>query len=292
MTVRDAWGLVRDTGQGWMNHQTPRLSAALAFYAMLSLAPLLTLVTAVAGLVFGEVAVRERLADQIRALVGPEGAGMVRVLLADADLPGAALFASITSLLVLLLGAAGVFVELQEALNTIGHGGAPVPGRGLLGALKGRLFSALLVLATGLLLLVSLGVSAALAALGDLVGGVWPDLVPAVRAVGSVVSLAVVTLLFAVVYKVLPNVRLPWTDVWVGAVTTALLFTAGKVLIGMYLGTSSIRTAYGATGSLAVFLVWVYYSAHVLFIGAEFTYAYARWHRSHAGPGTNASPAL
>jgi len=274
MNLSNFWGLLKDTVKQWMDDGVPRLGAALAFYTLLSLAPLLVVVTAIAGLMFGEQAAQGQIVGQIKDLVGPAGASTIQTLLANAQRPTLGTWASVVSGVVLLLGATGVFSELQSDLNTI-WGVEPKPGNGILQAIKDRFFQFLMVLVIGLFLLASLVASAALAGLSHFAGGNWPQLAPWLHAGNIVVSLALFTVLFAAVYKVLPDARIAWADVWVGAAVTAGLFTLGKFLIGLYLGTSSVGSPYGAAGSLAVLLVWIYYSAQVIFLGAEFTQAYA-----------------
>ena len=280
MSLKTIWELLRDTVTEWWEDNAPRLGAALAFYTLLSLAPLLVVVTAIAGVTFGKSAAEGQLVAEIQDLVGPRGAEAIQTLLANAHEPTTGLVATVVSLVVLLLGATGVFAELQDALNIVWEVESQRPS-GVWAAIKDRFLSFVMVLGIGFLLLVSLVASAALAALGRFAGGHWPQLAPGLHAAELAVSLAVFTVLFAAIYKVLPDAKIAWGDVWVGAAVTALLFTLGKYLIGLYLGTSSVGSAYGAAGSLAVFLVWVYYSAQVLFFGAEFTQVYANRYGSH-----------
>lgn len=270
MRLATLWGLLRDAAVKWRKDNAPRLGAALAFYTLLSLAPLLVIVTAVAGAAFGPQAARGQLVEEVRGLIGEQGAATIEMLLANAHKPATGVFASAAGMLMLLVGAAGVFSELHDALNTIW--GVDAGARsGLWRTVKARLLSFGMVLVVGFLLLVSLVVSAGLTGLSNYAGGKWPALSGWLHAGDFVASLAVITVLFALLFKFLPDTPVAWGDVWLGAAVTALLFSAGKVLIGLYLGSSGIGSTYGAAGALAVFLVWIYYSAQVFFFGAEFT---------------------
>lgn len=268
------WRLLRDSVAKWRKDNVPSLAAAVAFYTMLSLSPLLVIATAIAGAVFGPEAARSQLISEVRELVGEHGAGTIEMLLASADQPATGALASAVGLGLLLFGAAGVFSELQDALNTI-WGVKAEGGDVLLRTLKARLLTFGMVLTVGFLLLVSLVVSAGLAGLSSYARGIWPELSGWLRFGDILASLALITLLFALLYRFLPEAHVAWGDVWLGAAVTALLFTTGKVLIGLYLGKSGIGSTYGAAGSLAVFLVWVYYSAQVFYFGAEFTAVHA-----------------
>jgi membrane protein len=273
-------GLVQDTVYGWINNRAPRTGAALAFYTLFSLAPLLIISIAIAGAVFGEEAARGQIVSQIRGLIGEEGAQAVQSMIEDARRPGSGLIALVVGLAALLVGATSVFVELKDALDQIWE----VPAEktwGWLYFLRTRLLSFGLILAIGFLLVVSLVVSAAVSAVGSYWGYVAAGAL--LEAVNFILSFVLVMALFASTYKVLPGVRIAWMDVWVGAATTALLFTIGKTLIGLYLGNSAIASSYGAAGSLILVLVWVYYSAQIFLLGAEFTkfYAYRYGSRRH-----------
>ena len=288
MNLQACWRLLKDTGNSWIEDKVPRLAAALAFYTILSAAPLLVIVVAIAGFVFHQDAqARQMLVEQFSSLAGEQGGEAVQAMIEHASRPGSTTVAMIVGLITLLAGASGVFAELQDSLNTI-WGVAPKPGRGVFGTVRDRFLSLAMVFGTGFLLLVTLVLSTALAALSHVVG------LEGVGMVGEVlnfcVSFTVVTLLFAMMYKFLPDVKIAWRDVWVGAVVTALLFTVGKLLIGIYLGRASVGSAYGAAGSLVVFVVWVYYSAQVLFLGAELTKVYANRFGSRIRPAENAIP--
>ncbi len=281
MRLKALWELLRDSGAKWSKDSVPRLGASLAFYTLLSVTPLLVIVTAILGAAFGPEVARAQLVHEIRDMVGESGAGTIEMLLASADKPTTGTFASIASLVMLLFGAAGVFSELQDSLNLIwgvesGVGGA------VWRIVKARLLTFGMVLLVGFLLLLTVVVSTALAGLIGYAGGRWPHLAGWLHGVDFLASLAVITVLFALLYKVLPEVSIAWRDVWLGAAVTALLFTVGKVLIGLYLARSGVASAYGAAGSLAVFLIWIYYSAQVFYFGAELTAVHANRRGSKA----------
>jgi membrane protein len=264
-----------------------RLSAALAYYALFSIAPLVIIVIAVAGLVFGTEAVSGQLQGQLRGIVGDNGAQMIESMVSAARKPHQSIVATIIGVATLLLGASGVFGQLQDALNTIWEV-KPKPGRGILGMLRDRFLSMAMVLGTGFLLLISMVLSAALMALTGFMGnafGIGPVLA---EILNNVVSFAVITLLFAMIFKFLPDVKVAWRDVWAGAIFTAALFTVGKYLLGLYLGRAATASAYGAAGSLMVILLWVYYSSVILFFGAEFTQVYAKERGARIVPAKHA----
>jgi membrane protein len=289
MSLAVIWNLLKSTFSDWNEDKAPRLAAALAFYTMFTLAPLLIIVIAIAGLAFGQQAARGQILGQIQGLVGFESASAIQKFLEQLDTPQSGVLATAIGVATLLLGIWWVFGELQDALNTIWEV-APKPGRRFLEVVKVRLLSFTMMLGVGFLLLVSLIFSAALSALGGLVGGLLPDVPPLLQIANFVISFAIVMLLFAMIYKIVPDVVIAWSDVWIGAAVTALLYTIGKYLIGVYLGTSSTASAYGAAGSLVVILVWVYYSAQILFLGAEFTKVYAMKYGSRITPIAIAVP--
>jgi membrane protein len=259
---------------GWWNDNVPRMGAALAYYTLFSLAPILIVAIAIAGLAFGPEAVRGEIVGQIKGLVGREGALAVQAMLEGAAKPSSSVLATIIGIITFFLGATGAFLELQTDLDTIWRVKPKSRGNFLRDLLMQRFISFGLVLGFAFLLLTSLVVSAALAALHTYLGNAFPGGAVLWEAVNSIVSLLVITLLFAMIYKVLPDVKLTWSDVWVGALVTAGLFTIGKFLIGLYIGTSAFASAYGAAGSVIVVLLWVYYSSQVVLLGAEFTRAY------------------
>ena len=277
---RKAWELVRETAQRWSHDQAPRRAAALAYYTTFSVGPLLLISIAVSGLVFDPDTARKEILGQVGGLVGSQGANAVATVVENASRDkGGSRLAAILGAIVLLFGASGVFGELQTSLNAIFEV-EKKKGRGILGLIKDRFFSFAMVLGIAFLLLVSLVVSAGLQALGTVVTG-WAGDVFLMRALYAFVSFAVLTALFGLIYRVVPDAKLRWRDVAVGSALTAGLFTVGKLLIGLYLGRSGVAGKYGAAGSLAVFLIWIYYSAQILFLGAEFTRA---WARRRSGP--------
>jgi membrane protein len=267
------------TFNNWFVHRVPRLSASLAFYTLLSLAPLLIIVIAIAGAVFGREAAEGQIVWQIQDLIGREGAVTVQALIRGAHQPGAGgTIAALLGVLMLGYGATAVVSELRSAMNTIWC--VPMKEetalRSLLSMLIDRTLSFAMVLGIGFLLLVSLAVNAALSALGDRFHFYFNTPEWALQAVDLIVSYAVITILFASLYKVVPDLDIAWRDVALGAALTAVLFSTGKTLIGLYLGKAGIASTYGAAGSLVVVLVWVYYSAQIFFLGAEFSQAYAQ----------------
>ncbi|HET9642684.1 MAG TPA: YihY/virulence factor BrkB family protein, partial [Burkholderiaceae bacterium] len=256
-------------------------------YAVFSVAPLLLIVIAVAGVVFGREAAQGAIVAQIEGLVGLESALAIQGLLKSVSEPKQGLIATVIGVVLLLVGATTVFAELQDDLNRIWR--APrqeMPG-GVWGWLRARLLSTGMIIAIGFLLLVSLTVSAAIAALAEWHGGIFGDLEAMAQAVNFIVSFAVITTLFALIYRFMPQAHVEWNDVWIGAAVTAMLFTIGKYLIGLYIGKSAVASGFGAAGSLAAILIWVYYSAQIFLLGAEFTHVYAHQvgsHRLHSGP--------
>jgi membrane protein len=289
MTPSALWWVMKRALGGWWDDNVPRLGASLAYYTLFALSPVLLVATSIAGLVFGEDAVRGEIVGQIQGLVGHQGAQAVQAMLENAARPSASIPATIIGLVTLFLGATGAFLELQTALNAIWRV-KPRPGANVRDFVVQRLISFGLVVGVGFLLLVSLLVSAGLAALSRYLGQLLPALTAFWEAGNVLVSLFVITLLFAMVYKILPDVRLRWRDVWVGALVTAGFFSIGKQLIGLYLGTSSVASSYGAAGSVVVLLVWVYYSAQVVLLGAEFTRFYVERFRGQPPPMKHAQP--
>lgn len=268
------WRLMKDAASDWSRDRAPRLGAALAYYTVFSLVPFLVVVIAVIGLVFGEVAAQSAILSQIAELVGEQTAAAIKDMILRANQPSTGLFATAVAVATLLIGASGVFGQLQDALNTV-WGVEPKEGRGVWGFIKDRFLSFVAVLGTGFLLLVSLILSSALAAFGKWFGGLLPLPEAVLQLMNFAFSFLVVTGLFALIFKVLPDAKVAWRDVWIGAALTSALFTIGKFALGVYLGKSNVASAYGATGSLVLVLLWVYYSAQILLYGAEFTQVYA-----------------
>ncbi|MDB5033275.1 MAG: ribonuclease [Chlorobi bacterium] len=287
MKLKNLWEMIKSTAVEWDKDKCPRLGAALSYYTLFSLAPVLVIAIAIAGMLFGDEAARGQIVEQLRGLVGVEGAKAVQTMLENARHPSDSIIATIIGFVTLLVGATGAFVELQDSLNTIWDVMAK-PGRGIMGLLKDRLLSFGIVIGVGFLLLVSLVLSAALTALGTYLGNSFAGSALIWQGVNQVISFGVITLLFAMIYKILPDVELDWKDVWIGACVTSVLFTIGKFLIGLYLGNSSIASTYGAAGSVVVLLVWVYYTSQILLFGAEFTQVYAERFGTRIKPSKNA----
>lgn len=273
MSPQALWRILKRAVAGWWTDNVPRLGASLAYYTLFAMAPILIISIAIAGFFFGAEAVRGEVVGQIRGLVGDTGARAVQSMLENAAKPSSSRLATILGLGTFFLGSTGAFLELQTALNAIWRV-KPRPNAGIKAMLVQRLVSFGLVIGVGFVLLVSLVVSAGLAALDRYVGSAFPAIAVVWTGLNVLVSLGVITLLFAMIYQFLPDVDLSLRDVWVGALVTAGLFSVGKNLIGLYLGTSAIGSSYGAAGSVVVLLVWVYYSAQVVLLGAEFTRAY------------------
>ncbi len=284
MYPRGAFDFLKEVLSEWSRHRATTLAAALSYYTVFSLAPLLVIAIAIAGLAFGQDAARGQIEDQIAGVVGPDAAGAVQTMLSSASQPRAGIIASVVGAALLVLGATGIFGQLQQSLNTIWDT-QPPKGGGIIGMAKKRLLSFGMVLVVGVLLLVSLVASAAIAALASGIANLLPGTVLVLQGVNLILSVVVITLLFAMTYKYLPDIRIGWRDVWVGALITALLFVVGRLGLEVYLSRSNPGSAYGAAGSLVVLLVWVYYAAQILFLGAEFTQVYARRYGTRIEPG-------
>jgi membrane protein len=287
--LKVVWKLLKDTFTEWSQDNASRLAAALAYYTVFSIAPLLIIAIAIAGIAAGLVgtAPQEQVISRIRDSMGSGAANLVQTMIKSISVPSNNVLATAVGVAAILLGAAGLFSALQGALNTIWEV-MPTPGRSILSVVLDRLISFAMVLGTGFFLLASLAVSAGLAALGKFFVNLVPDFSYVWQVVDFVVSFGIIGLLFAMIYKVLPDVEIAWGDVWIGAAVTSLLFNVGKFLIGLYLGRSSVGSLYGAAGSLAVFLVWIYYSAQIILFGAEFTQVYARQRGSPIVPSRHA----
>jgi membrane protein len=292
MNPKGLWMLIKDTFVQWSKDNPFQLAAALAYYTLFSMAPLLMIAIAIAGLVFGREASQNQVVGIIGDLVGVQGARAIRAMIETAgQTPDSGVFAAGVGLILLLLGAGGVVEQLQHSLNTIWRV-APKTGRGILGFLLDRLLSFSMVLSVGFLLVVSLVISAVLTAVSGIVGGFLTIDAATAHILDLVISFAFITLLFAVIYKLVPDVRIEWRDVWIGAATTSLLFSVGKFLIGFYLGHSKVTSIYGAAGSLVTLLLWVYYSSLMFFFGAELTQIYATRYGSKVTSAENASSAI
>ena len=283
----EAWRLLRDTVRDWYGDRAQRLGAALAFYTLFALAPGLVILIPLTGVFLGPQAAQGHIVERIGFLIGRSGAEAIEVTIVSARERGAGV--TIVAVVTLVFGLWWVFGELQDALNTI-WGVTPRPGRRFLVVLRERFWSFVLVVGVGFLLIVSLAVSAWLAALGEFFAHLLPAPAAVLEAVDFIISFCLVTFLFGMVFKLLPDVYVAWRDVWLGAALTSLLFSLGKIVIGLYLVRTTIGSAYGAAGSLVVILLWVYYSAQILFFGAEFTKVWARRHGTGGVPTEAAMP--
>jgi membrane protein len=281
------FGLLKATIQEWQEDGATRLAAALAYYTTFSLAPILVLIIALAGLFGGREAAQTQTMAQVEDLLGSEGREFVQEMIESASRPTTGWTATLVGAVTLLFGALGVFAELQNSLNTIWEV-KPKPARGLMDGIRRfilkRLVSFTMVLGVGFLLLASLVISAAVSALGEYIGTRWPMADFWLSLINFTISFIVITFLFAMIFKFLPEIKIAWKDVWLGAAVTSVLFTLGKFLIGLYLGRSEVGNVFGAAGSLAVLLIWIYYSAQILFFGAEFTQVYANRYGSKIVP--------
>jgi membrane protein len=290
MKRKSIWQLLKDTVVQWTEDDPFQLAAALSYYTLFSLAPLLVIVISVAGLAFSREAAQNQIVEALQDLVGRDSAQAIQGIVQNASSkPESGLFSSVLGLLILLVGAGGVVGQLQTSLNTI-WGVAPKPGQGIWGFVRQRFISFGMVLGIGFLLVVSLAASALLTTFTQFAGDLLGTTAFHAHALDVVVSFLFVTALFAMIYKFLPDARIEWREVWVGASLTSFLFTIGKVLIGVYLGTSGVTSTYGAAGSLITVLLWVYYSSLIFFLGAEFTQVYAREYGSGVTPTENAQP--
>ncbi|HZW03566.1 MAG TPA: YihY/virulence factor BrkB family protein [Anaerolineaceae bacterium] len=282
------WGMIKEVMSEWKDDNVTRLAAALSYYTVISLAPLLVFTITIASQFYARSAVQDELIAQIEGLVGSTGGEAITSILENASQPEAGgAVATIVSLGVLLFGASNVFSQLQSSLDAIWDV-QPKPNRGIWNTIKDRSLSFAMVLGIGFLLLVSLILNTAISAATQFLGDVLPLGPWFWQVVNFLVSFAVITALFALMFKFLPDVEIRWRDVWVGAIITSLLFNIGKFLIGLYLGSSSVASAYGAAGSIIVILIWVYYSAIILFLGAEITQVYARQRGTRIVPASNA----
>lgn len=284
------WRLARQAVASWHDDNASSMGAALAYYTMFSVAPLLLIVVSVAGLVFGEDAARGEVFGQLEHLMGAQGAAAVQGLLQSANKPAESALATVVGIVALLIGATTVFAELQSALDRIWR--APARGAtGIFALIRARLLSFGMILGLGFLLMVSLVVSAALAAFEKWWSPLFAGWALLAQGLNFAFNFVFITAVFAMIYKFMPRVHVAWRDVGVGAAATSLLFTVGKLLIGLYIGRSSVTSAFGAAGSLAVLLVWVYYSAQIFLLGAEFTWVFAHTYGSRRGAGLPPPPA-
>lgn len=277
------WTMVKESFAAWSDDFASSMGAAIAYYTAFSIAPLIIIVIAIAGFFFGRDAASGYLYEQLAGILGSDGAKAIEGMVQSASDTGEGILASVIGIVLLAVGATTVFAELQNDLDRIWKAPAVKKPEGLWGMLRSRVLSFGLVISIGFIMLVSLMISAALAAVGGWWSGVFGDLEWLLQLVNFAVSLAVITVMFALMYKILPRVSIGWHDVWIGAAVTALLFTIGKLLVGLYIGKTSVASSFGAAGSLAVLLIWVYYSAQIFLLGAEFTWVYAHRYGSRKG---------
>lgn len=286
--LKAIWNLLKDSVIAWIDDKSPRMGAALSFYTAFALPPLFMIAIFIGSRVFNPAEVRSRMFTEIGGLVGQKSAQAIEsAMAAQYEDPNKAFFASTVAIITLLVTSTGLFIELQDALNTIWAVEAK-PGQGILGFIRIRLMSFAMVVGMAFLLLVSLIVSAALAAVSRYINELTPGLGVISVIANDLVSFIVITVLFAMIFKTLPDVKIAWWDVWPGAAVTSLLFTIGKFLLGWYLGRSTTVSAYGAAGSVVLILLWVYYSAQILFFGAEITKVYALRYGVRMRPATYA----
>ena len=283
MKLQQLWTLVKQSVNSWIDDYASSMGAALAYYTLFSIAPLLLIVISIAGFFYGEDAARGAIFEQLSGLIGNDGAAAVQGLLKSVNKPATSVFATIVGVVTLLIGATTVFGELQDALNRIWRAPALVDKGGLWGLLRRRFLAFGMILGIGFLLIVSLILSAGLAALGQWMGPAFVGWEALLQIINFVIGFATITVLFAMIYKIMPRVTIAWRDVWLGAAVTALLFSIGKLLIGLYIGKTSVASGFGAAGSLIVLLVWVYYSTQIFLLGAEFTWVYANLHGTRHG---------
>ncbi len=281
--------LLREAGAAWFADNAPRFGAALAFYTLFSLAPVLIVALSVTEFVFGERTAQREIVRQFQGLIGAQGATAIETIIQNTNQPALEVFATTLGLLAILVGASGAFIELQDALNTIWKVDTGTKSFWIV-VLRQRVFSLGLVVATGFLLLTSLVVTAGLSAAERFASNLLPVSGLLLESINFVFSFGMITILFAIIFKFIPDTTISWRDVRMGAAVTSLLFTVGKVLIGLYLGHSALTSVYGAAGSLAVFLIWIYYSAQILLFGAELTHVYALKYGSRIG--TDLPPGL
>ena len=275
MNLKIFWEILKEAVREFGEDKASRLAAALAYYTIFSLAPLLVIVIGVAGLLVSTTQVQETIIQQVQSMAGADTAQTVNEMLTNFNRPGGGIITIVVGVVTLILGATGVFGQLQDALNTIWKV-QPKANRGILGMLKDRFLSFTMVLGLGFLLLVSLVITTGLSAVGTFFGNLLPLGEWVWQIVNLIISVGVITLLFALIFQVLPDVDIAWKDVWIGALVTSILFNIGKFVLSYYLGTAAVTSGYGAAGSLIVILLWVYYSSQILFFGAEFTKVYAR----------------
>jgi membrane protein len=284
MNFRSLFQLSKAAFEKWLDDYAPSMGAALAYYTVFSIAPLLVIVIAVAAMIFSQDVAQGAIMDQARGMIGDSGAKAIESMLLSAQRPKQGMVASALGIVALIIGATSVFSELETNLNRIWNVES-IKTSGSWHFVRTRLLSFGLVLAIGFLLIVSLVVSAALATVGKYWSGWFGDMEVLLHSINFLVSVAVITILFALIYKLMPRVTIRWRDVWIGALVTSVLFSIGKLAVGLYIGKAGIESSYGAGGALVVLLIWVYYSAQAFLLGAEFTRVYADSHGSKKGEG-------
>jgi membrane protein len=287
MRWRDAWSIAKETAEDWLHDDAATQAAALAYYALLSLAPLLVISIAVASWFLGPEAARGGVERELGNVVGEQAAHGIQAVIIHAQQPTSSVVGTVVGIVSLFVGASGVFGQLQTSLDTIWEV-QPRPDRGWLAQVKDRFVSFTMVLGVAFLLLVSLVLSSVLSSLGNILADTLPGGATLWQGLNIAFSLGVITLLFALIFKIIPDAKVAWRDVWGGALFTALLFTIGKQLLGIYLGKAAVGSAYGAAGSLVALVVWVYYASQILFMGAEFTQVQARRRGASIEPTANA----
>jgi membrane protein len=289
MNLKSLYQLAKTAFGNWIADYAPSMGAALAYHTVFSIAPLLVIVIAAAALIFGQEAAQAAIIEQASGMIGETGARAIEGMLASAKKPKEGMIASTLGILILIIGSTTVFAELETNLNRVWKVESD-KGSGLWNFIRTRLLAFGMVLAIGFLLIVSLVVGAGIAAWGKYWSGWFGGLEALLQAANFVVSVAVITVLFAMIYKFIPQVAIRWRDVWIGALVTSLLFSLGKFLIGIYIGKTGVESSYGAAGALAVILLWVYYSAQIFLLGAEFTKVYADSHGSRKNLKPDVTP--
>ncbi len=282
-TLAQIWKLIKTAAQSWSDDYAPSMGAALSYYTLFSIAPLLLIVISIAGLVFGQDAARGEIFGQLNGFMGSEAAAAIQGLLESVNKPAQGAFATIIGVILVLIGATSVFGELQDAMDRIWRAPARHQTSGIWGLLRARLLSFGMILSVGFLLMVSLVMEAMLSALSRWWSPLFTGWETMAQVINTVASFGLTMLAFAMIYKIMPRVKIDWRDVWIGAGVTAFLFTAGKFLIGFYIGRSGVVSGFGAASSIVIVLIWVYYSAQIFLVGAEFTWVYAHTFGSRKG---------
>jgi membrane protein len=285
--LKQIFELLKEIYSEWSQDKATRLAAAMSYYTIFSLPPLLLLLIAIAGFFLGPKHVQSEILSQVQGIVGPQGSDIIQTMLNQVSNTRSGIIWTVVGVVTLLMGAGGLFGQIRGALNTVWEV-APAPGRGIMTTVMNRLLSYSMVLGAGLILLLSLVLSAALSGLVQYFGNFLPASATLLQVANQIFSFAVIAVVFALIFKILPDVEISWEDVWVGAAFTALLFTIGKYVIGLYLGRSSTSSVYGAAGSLVVLLLWIYYSAQIFLLGAEFTQVWARKFGTRMAPKEDA----